>query len=489
MKQLALMQGQEVVKHYPLNKDSYTIGRSKENDLVFEHPKVSRTHARLYRENGHYVLQDLNSTNYVFVNGVRIKQKKLEPNDRVQISSDIQLVFLEEAEAMPEQDKGRTMMDMQRHFVHRDDLMRLKKVTQSVVLLNSLDAILMQILKEGISLTNAERGLIVLTDGKGQIQWKYATTYRIDRDKVEAGEADISQSILQDALDKRETVVRFSESPSASQPPSESMMSLKIYSAMCAPLLLHERIIGLFYVDARQLMNNFTEVDQFLFDYLADHAAIAIFNAKRYEDLQTENQRLRMNLTELENTHQQLEERHQKLMDQLTTTPQASPLAASRLTQKAPTAPTTHTYCAGGVVLNAEGEVLLLKDESVWSLPQGRIEVGEEPAVTAQRQIFEAAGISYLHLVQSLGSYQRDIQADQTRELQTTYMYLFSTEQKGLSGATAAWFTPDEALLRLENPRDKAFFETVLSDILQALETGPSPASPPTPSIAPEFPI
>lgn len=487
MKQLALMQGQEIVKHYPLNKDSYTIGRSKENDLVFEHPKVSRNHARLYRENDHYVLQDLNSTNYVFVNGVRIKQKKLEPNDRIQISSDIQLLFLEEAEVMPEQDKGRTMMDIQRHFVHRDDLLRLKKVTQSVVLLNSLDAILMQILKEGISLTNAERGLIVLTDGKGQIQWKYATTYRIDRDKVEAGEADISQSILQDALDKRETVVRFSENHASSTPPSESMMSLKIYSAMCAPLLLHDRIIGLFYVDARQLMNNFTEVDQFLFDYLADHAAIAIFNAKRYADLQAETQRLRINLTELENTHQQLEERHQKLTDQIGNS--ASVPAAPRVGAKASPHPPTHTYCAGGVVLNAEGEVLLIKKEQNWSLPQGRIEIGEEPAVTAQRQIFEAAGISYLHLVQSLGSYQRDTQADQSRELQTTYMYLFSTEQKGLLSSHSSWLTPDEALIKLENTRDKNFFAEILIDIRQALETGPAPILPPTPSIAPEFPI
>lgn len=317
MKQLALMQGQEIVRRYTLSKDSYTIGRSKENDLVFEHPKVSRNHARLYQENGNYVLQDLNSTNFVFVNGVRIKQKHLEPNDRVQISSDIQLIYLDSGEEAETPDKGRTLMDVQRHFIHKDDLTRLKKVTQSVVLLNSLDTILMQILKEGISLTGAERGLIVLTDSKGQIQWKYATTYRIDRDKVEQGQADVSQSILQEALDRRETVVRFGEPQQGDQPPSESMMSLKIYSAMCAPLLLHERIIGLFYVDARQLMNNFTEVDQFLFDYLADHAAIAIFNAKRYADLQAENQRLRQSQAELEQAHQALEARQQKLLNQL----------------------------------------------------------------------------------------------------------------------------------------------------------------------------
>lgn len=460
MKQLALLQGQEVVKHIPLHKDSYTIGRSKDNDLVLEHPKVSRNHARIYREDGQFVLQDLNSTNYVFVNGVRVKQKQLEANDRIQISSDVHLLFLEQGEELSTQDKGRTLLDIQKHFVHRDDLLRLKKVTQSVVLLNSLDTILMQILKEGISLTGAERGLIVLTDGKGEIQWKYATTYRIDREKAEAGEADISQSILQDALSQRSTVVRFGETQQAA-PPSESMMSLKIYSAMCAPLLLHERIIGLFYVDARQLMNNFTEVDQFLFDYLADHAAIAIFNAKRYADLQAEVQRLRLEFTELQANHEMLDEKHQQLLKQTG--------KSGRLPGK--DAPLTHTYAAGGLVFNSAGEILLMQPAgSDWSLPRGSLETGEEQAVTAQRRIYEATGISYLHMIQALGSYHRAATDPQAggREMQTIYMYLFSTEQTELvpaEGLSVKWFPADEVPQQLTHPKDKDFYQQASHEI------------------------
>ncbi|MGV3523967.1 MAG: FHA domain-containing protein [Candidatus Sericytochromatia bacterium] len=494
MKQIALLQGEDVVKRYTLQKDSYTIGRSKDNDLVFEHPKVSRTHARLYRENGHYVLQDLNSTNYVFVNGVRIKQKKLEPDDRIQISSEIQLIYSEQAEEPAAQDKSRTLFDIQRHFVHKDDLERLKKVTQSVVLLNSLDSILMQILKEGISLTGAERGLIVLTDSKGQILWKYATTYRIDRDKAEAGEADISQSILQEALEQHKTVVRFNEyQQRAAEPPTESMMALKIFSAMCAPLILDNRTIGLFYVDARQLMNNFTEVDQFLFDYLADHAAIAIYNGKRYADLQAETQRLRASLDDMESSHQQLEERHQKLLSQIgqPTKPlkQISTTAAKALSGRT----VAHTYSAGGVVLNPHGQVLLVQQQGTsWSLPKGHIEVGEEPAVTAQREIFEESGISYLRLLQSLGSYQRsslNAQGEEdSQEMKTIYMYLFTSEQTEVRSQEVAttevrWVAPEEALGLLTHPRDQAFFQGILSDIQAALEpkqpsnADPSPAA------------
>ena len=510
MKQLALLNGETIVKRFTLDRESYTIGRSKDTDFTFDPPKVSRTHARLFRENGEYVIQDLNSTNYVFVNGLRIKQKQLAPNDRLQISSEVNLLFLETS---PEPlDKRHTLMDIQKHFIHKEDLLRLKKVTQSVVLLNRLDAILLQILKEGIALTNAERGLIVLTDGAEKILWKYATTYRIDKIQAELGEADVSHSILQEALSTKSTVVRANEalkesgsdqgstaeasaqtgalaSPQthaqgnphantigASEAGSfaaDSMMSLKIFSAMCAPLVLEEKVIGLFYVDARQLMNNFTEVDQFLFDYLADHAAIAIFNSKRYADQQAEAQRLQLALNELETQHQELEARHQKLLTQMgqptKVVKQISTEEAQALTS------VTHTYSAGGVVTNPQGQVLLVNQHHTsWSLPKGHIEVGEEPAVTAQREIYEEAGISFLHLVQSLGSYQRYALNKQGHEdpaeMKTIYMYLFHTEQTALNpqdkeNPEARWFSPKDALKQLSHPKDQDFLEQVLPDI------------------------
>lgn len=499
MKQLALLNGDTVVKRFTLDRDSYTIGRSKDTDFTFDHPKVSRNHARLYRENGEYFIQDLNSTNYVFVNGLRVKQKQLTPNDRVQISSEVNLLFLE---TTPEPlDKQHTLMDIQKHFIHKDDLMRLKKVTQSVVLLNRLDTILLQILKEGIALTNAERGLIVLTDSSENILWKYATTYRIDKIQAEVGAAEVSHSILQEAIANKTTVVRANEAlknaaqddatpPAETEPaqvPGDSMMSLKIFSAMCAPLVLEEKVIGLFYVDARQIMNNFSEVDQFLFDYLADHAAIAIFNAKRYADQQSETQRLQQALQQLEGEHTALQSQWAQVAETqamaqaighsvATETPVAEgdtqvpePVVSAPVASEAVegTPQVRHTYSAGGVVLNPQGQLLVVNQHhSSWSLPKGHIEAGEEPAVAAQREIFEESGISYLHLVQSLGSYHRralDRQGQENPlEMKTIYIYLFHTEQEDLNpqdadNPEARWVSIAEAKELLSHPKDRAF--------------------------------
>lgn len=466
MKEIVLMRGKEIVKRYPLTQENYILGRSKECDMVFDHAKVSRQHARISLQDGHYVLQDLNSTNYVFVNGTRIKQKKLEANDRIQVSSEILLLYLEGTPSIEPEVKSQTFVDVKGHFIHKDDLQRLKKVTRSVVLLNNLDAILMQILKEGIKLTRAERGLIVLCD-KEQILWPYATTFRIDKEQAEAGEADVAHSILQEALQSKKSVVRFNEqakNPEGQKDASESMMALKIFSAMCAPLVLEDRVIGLFYVDARQLMNNFTEVDQFLFDYLADHAAIAIFNAKRYADQRSQIEKLQVQLGRLQEEHRHLEREHAQCQGEA-----AAPKA------------TKHSYSAGGVVLNSQDQILLVSQKGAsWSLPKGRIEEGEEPAITAQREIYEESGVSYLRLIQSLGHYQRTALDDRGQEnpaeVKTLYMYLFRTEQMNLAprdpdNPEARWSSLQDAQELLTHPRDRQFLMDMAPQIQNCLKS------------------
>ena len=65
-----------------------SIGRDKENLLVLEDHFVSRRHARIEKkEDGAYILKDMNSQNGVFLNGSRIKTAILNNNDNIQIGS------------------------------------------------------------------------------------------------------------------------------------------------------------------------------------------------------------------------------------------------------------------------------------------------------------------------------------------------------------------------------------------------------------------
>ena len=49
--------------------DSLTIGRGASNDVVIEHPSVSRSHAQIVRDHRTFKMKDLNSSNGMYVNG------------------------------------------------------------------------------------------------------------------------------------------------------------------------------------------------------------------------------------------------------------------------------------------------------------------------------------------------------------------------------------------------------------------------------------
>ena len=68
-----------------MNFKTIRVGRAIDNDIVLDHPSVSRNHLELfYDADGNVFLTDLNSANGTFVNGQRIKNSvQLKPNDIV----------------------------------------------------------------------------------------------------------------------------------------------------------------------------------------------------------------------------------------------------------------------------------------------------------------------------------------------------------------------------------------------------------------------
>lgn len=65
-----------------------TIGKANDNEYVVNDPSVSRHHARLtYEEEGHWILEDLGSTNGTFVNGIQIARKQVTSKDVIKLGN------------------------------------------------------------------------------------------------------------------------------------------------------------------------------------------------------------------------------------------------------------------------------------------------------------------------------------------------------------------------------------------------------------------
>ena len=83
----------EKATRYPITNTTWRIGRTKDNELTLADNSVSRRHAEIHRySNGHFIIFDIDSLNGIYVNDEKIKKKKLEEGDIVEIG-DIFLRF------------------------------------------------------------------------------------------------------------------------------------------------------------------------------------------------------------------------------------------------------------------------------------------------------------------------------------------------------------------------------------------------------------
>jgi pSer/pThr/pTyr-binding forkhead associated (FHA) protein len=83
MARLILMFNKQVVKEYPLMKESVTIGRNDDNVITIDNLAVSGYHARIDVAGNEFILTDLQSTNGTFVNDKKVVTHKLSHGDNV----------------------------------------------------------------------------------------------------------------------------------------------------------------------------------------------------------------------------------------------------------------------------------------------------------------------------------------------------------------------------------------------------------------------
>src|ERR1700748_3163642 len=126
---------------------------------------------------------------------------------------------------------------------------------------------------------------------------------------------------------------------------------------------------------------------------------------------------------------------------------------------------------AGGIIVNAEGKIVLVwQNGNSWSFPKGGLDAGETPLQAAWREIGEETGLhaDTLGYKRELGSYVRrsigrdGMSEDASRPPSTRTLYLFTTTAQELvpedaEVSEARFVTVDEAIELLTHPKDKEF--------------------------------
>ena len=298
-------------------KGELTVGRTEGNDLVLNHPSVSRRHARFDPRDDKWWIVDLKSTNGIKVNGNLVAESPVNPGDKILIGS-VQL----ELKRLPSVNfTGESMFDNPSGTVIRRisdfnsefglDLAELEKPTprapsdagmrEAVASREKVFQVLVQVAKVLLqsedleSLLNTvmdiifkylpvERGLIILFDEHGEPVPKLTRFI----EGADGRDIPISRTILNMVAQQQVALMTSNALEDARLLGGKSIAIHGIRSAMCVPLWNRQHVIGAVQVDSPIHIGRFTEEDLDLITALANFAAVAIERAQLTERVEEE---------------------------------------------------------------------------------------------------------------------------------------------------------------------------------------------------------
>jgi len=136
-----------------------------------------------------------------------------------------------------------------------------------------------------------------------------------------------------------------------------------------------------------------------------------------------------------------------------------------------PSKPVQPVTSSGGVVLNSEGQVLILrrKQEGTWVLPKGKAEPGETLIQTALREVQEETGLENLKIIREIGlvRYVFLWRPDNVNYKKTVHYFLMEingTEQEMKlepDFSTYVWEEPSKALKMLTFENDRRIVRSI----------------------------
>jgi pSer/pThr/pTyr-binding forkhead associated (FHA) protein len=105
MAKLILKYEAAILREFPVQRSSISIGRAPGNDIVIDNLAVSGHHAKLQIEDGQFIVEDLNSLNGTFLNNQRIRKSALKDGDEIVIGKHT-LIFQDEGDSSAQMAKS-----------------------------------------------------------------------------------------------------------------------------------------------------------------------------------------------------------------------------------------------------------------------------------------------------------------------------------------------------------------------------------------------
>jgi adenylate cyclase len=135
-----------------------------------------------------------------------------------------------------------------------------------------------------IQVTGAERGFLMLIDEEtGELTFRVARN--MDRETIAGSSFEISLSVVNKVAQEGEPILTTNAQADPRFSAQASVVSYSLRSILCVPLRVKGKITGVIYADNRIKTGLFSDADRRLLAAIADQSAVAIENARLFENI------------------------------------------------------------------------------------------------------------------------------------------------------------------------------------------------------------
>src|SRR5437762_1261936 len=294
-----------------ITQTPFMIGRGVEtgNHLQLSDRRISRNCAAVVIEANRFYLEDRGQRRGLFVNGERVESRELQDGDAITFGLDDSYEIIFRSAKSSDDDSLPQLLTRMEHITSSEPaggLIKLKRLLEATSLLHSqlpLDVVLGHMLDHAVSVTDADRGLLLETDCAGALKVKLAR--RSGGLRLPPESLTPSQTAIQLALKQQSPVITEDLAQAdVDLQAAQSIVAQRLRAVVVIPLYAVSRaktqesmvnikrgdFLGVLYMDSRRPAA-FSKLDRQILDVLAGDAASILDNARLVER-ERERQRL-----------------------------------------------------------------------------------------------------------------------------------------------------------------------------------------------------
>jgi len=264
---------------YSITKSIITIGADHGNDVVLLRLGLNPHHARIIFDGRDFSIAEGEGSSLIQINGKRRRKARLTHEDRITMAN-AELIF--NMLDLPQTTKDTDISNKS----EIEGLRRLQRFSSNLMQKESPDALIEELMDAVVDLTGASKGFLVLfEDDKPTIR----VARNIHRENMDATVSELSDSIMARIVETKKAIIVSDAQSDEIFSTAESVISLRLSSVMCVPLMERGRLFGLIYLGNDSVTGLFEASTLETLKVFAAQASMLVQNSLLLSDLRLRN--------------------------------------------------------------------------------------------------------------------------------------------------------------------------------------------------------